>query len=118
MSIFTALEKEEKPVPVFDKAAEITRIVENIKLSSNATSKVMLQTYKNNFTAIWKNLRITPQEIFDAFGTDARELFIAASGIASVINAIKPNTITEPVPYEYTINEDGTVKIGEKKNAE
>jgi hypothetical protein len=52
-----------------------------------------------------------PQEVFDAFGTGAGDLFTAATAYAALVLAYEGITVPSPVPTGATIvvNSDGTV---------
>ena len=103
--------------PAFDKDLALKLLKRQLTANVNQLFIQMKGTYLNGFNTVWKHPKLTPQEIFDAFGTDARDLVVSSYGVAQALNAIVPNTITEIPPYEYTINDDGTVTVGEKKLA-
>lgn len=76
----------------------------------------LVYDFKSNFDQVWNNpLGLTPQQVFDSFDTSAAQLFLIASSIQTAINTIVPNTATQTPPYNYTINQDGTVTVGAHK---
>lgn len=85
------------------------------------TSNHVLNNYKVNFNMlydmIWKS-NIHPQDFFDVLGSKAVGVFQAAQKVVKHIMEIDP-TYTPPAPvYEYTINVDGTVTVGDKIEVE
>lgn len=67
-----------------------------------------------SFEAVWNNAELTPQEVFDSYGTDSLQLFMIAGATQAMLNAIVPGSSTQVPPYHYTIHQDGTVTVGEK----
>lgn len=43
------------------------------------------------FNLIWKNKNVTPEQMFEKYGTDAAELFRVSSAIQDILIAVKPN---------------------------
>lgn len=63
---------------------------------------------------VWNNPQeLTPQEVFDALGTNSGELFALSTLLVNTVNAAKPGTLVDEHPYNYTINPDGTVTVGD-----
>lgn len=95
---------------------DIDYLAETIKeiVNTNAVSLNMLErAHRRNFNAIWFNDRFSPQEIIDSFGTDVKDLFIASKATQDYIKAFNPEYEYLIPPRAFTINEDGTVTIGE-----
>lgn len=67
-----------------------------------------------SFNDFWNNELVTPQEHCDALWNSAYELFQTSALTAEYLTKLNPDFIIPPVPYEYTINQDWTVTIGEK----
>lgn len=71
------------------------------------------------FNRIWKGSGVigqsslTPQQSLDAFGTDAASLFQLFALVQNLLNTAVPNTMNLVPPFQYTINDDGTVVVGE-----
>src|SRR4051812_45422786 len=57
-------------------AIEINQKIANeIRDSVRCTLAIMLTAYQQNMKRIWRNPSATPQQVLDALGTDAAELF-------------------------------------------
>ena len=84
-----------------------------IQKASSFLFRQMANTYANIYTDVWVNPDLTPQEVFDSLGTSGAELLALADVLSSTVNGVVPGTIETGYPYEYTINEDGTVTIGD-----
>lgn len=63
------------------------------------------------FTSFWSNPELTPQEVSDAFGADAAQLFILMGKAQTFINDVKPSAFIQIPPKAFVINQDGTVTI-------
>jgi hypothetical protein len=88
---------------------EITRM--RIQGSVNQLYSQMVKNLRENMALVWQNKDgLTPQEVFDAFGTDAVELLRLSSIVKNAINAATPGTIPD-LTATITPNEDGTVSI-------
>jgi hypothetical protein len=85
-------------------------IKESLRFLNGAKRKHM-----SAFRKFWYNPNATPQEICDKFGTNAKEVFIASKATEDYIKILDETYKAPEVPYEFTINADGTVTIGEKK---
>ena len=64
------------------------------------------------FKTLWQHPILTPQQAFDAFGTDAVELFVIADAVAALLNSVVPNSCDLTPPVAVTRNNDGTVTLG------
>lgn len=97
-------------------APELTKDEKLIALKrSIAGSKLLVEQLKNMhlsaFNRVWNNPDHTPQEIMDAYGTDAAKLFHDSAAtqtfLSEVVDGYEPLT----PPRDYTINQDGSVTI-------
>jgi hypothetical protein len=70
--------------------------------------------FEKSFDDFWNNAIVTPQEHCDALGNQAIQFFQIAALTIEYINTIDPSWIPPTVPYNFTINQDGTVTIGNK----
>lgn len=62
---------------------------------------------------VWNNPNVTPSQIFNELGTEGSKLFSLSSALVNLANTANPGQpITLNIPYEYTINEDGSVTAG------
>ena len=90
------------------------RTAMQIAKKSYETYAALIGTYKDLQQKVWNNPSgLTPQEVFDSLGTNAGELFTLSALLVQTVNSVKPNTLNPAQPYEYTINEDGTVTVGD-----
>jgi hypothetical protein len=65
-------------------------------------------------TNIWSNPDgLTPQEAFDAFGTDGYQLLKASMAAINMLNAIVPGTADASLPDGHTVqvNADGSITV-------
>jgi hypothetical protein len=80
-------------------------------------SQDVLDNYKYNyqrlFNMIW-NTSVHPQDFFDVLDTQAVSIFQTAQEVVTHIMKLEPSYTPPAAPYEYTINQDGTVTVGEK----
>lgn len=100
-------------VPEKTKAEKITDIVREIDKTSYETIENAKVGYKAAYDLLWHNSEITPQEICDAFGNEAYKLFENAMKWISLIQEFDATWVYPPAPNLFTINQDGTVTIGE-----
>jgi len=77
-----------------------------------------ISAYTVSFNDFWNNPTVSPQEQCDALGTGALAFFQISSITQDYIKALKPDWVAPVVPYEFTINEDGSVVIGDKIEVE
>lgn len=90
------------------------RVSRRIKQRSTETLFGLIGTYEELKNAVWNNPQgLTPQQVFDSLGTDASQLFSLSTVLVQTVNTVQPNTLVDSHPYNYTINEDGTVTVGE-----
>jgi hypothetical protein len=84
---------------------------------ARTTAIVMLASMlKNSFLLLWDSRDVTPQQIVDKFGINAGTIFANHAACVTFLlsldaNALHPSEYTPP--YKFTINEDGTVTIGD-----
>jgi len=108
MSIITIANENETQQDI--AAGVKDRIVAN----STGMFRRMKQEHARIFNLLWNNPKATPQEILDQYGTDAAELFSFSLQIQTMAKAIDPGYVPLVSPYEYTINRDGTITVGDK----
>jgi hypothetical protein len=87
-------------------------IARHVNAINDAATKLFVQ-YRDGYAALywmlWSNPQCTPQEILDALGTSAVDLFIASSKAATHLHDIDPGYVPPQTPWTFTINADGTV---------
>lgn len=92
----------------------INELVDTIIQTNISGLNRLIRNHERNFKLIWNHPEITPQEIFDKFGESAIQLFQASAATQQYIQAVKPDYEPLVPPYNFEINEDGTVTVGEK----
>lgn len=78
---------------------KVTRVVDAANLQLYRSYNVAMDT-------VWRNPDgLTPQQVLDAFGTDAAELFTFAATARNTVNTATPGTIgDDPDAAKYTIS--------------
>lgn len=74
----------------------------------------MVDSFNRGAIMFWKNPQgLTPDEIAEALGTNAQEVFSLHYKLGQLIGSVKPEAIAEGVSIigEFVYNEDGTVNI-------
>ena len=67
----------------------------------------------SSFTRFWSDSSTaTPQQICDAFGTDAALLVQVFAASRDLVNMISPGTISLLGPSTLILNQDGSVTVG------
>lgn len=93
----------------------------NIKNQALTIYKEMVNAFNSGSKYFWQNPNgLSPSEISQALGTEAREIFELHYALGQLINNIKPEAIVEgwSVIGQFTMNEDGTVTIIEPTTTE
>jgi hypothetical protein len=111
------LDGPKQPNPTTEQKQQF--VVNRVKrLSSNMLKNVKKQ-HQEIMQMIWRNPQgLTPQQVMDGFGAEAHELFELSNQLLTMLGNVKsddPYLSEAAAPYEYTINQDGTVTIGDKK---
>jgi len=80
---------------------------------ARATYLSLVSAFNDGAKDFWQNPRATPQEIADALGTDARELFELHAKIGAMISGINPADIQpgKSVVGKFLFKPDGRVEI-------
>ena len=86
----------------------------------------MIEMQQSGIRAMWQNKTLTPQQVCDAYGSEAASLFtfhgILTDALVGMQTAERALQATEETPVDYgllwpaktwTVNNDGTVTIGE-----
>lgn len=90
---------------------------EEISLSLKTQAKNvynnMLNTYSRGLRLFWNNPNATPQQISNALGTDAKELFELHYKLGQLISSVDPLVVASvsSIVGQFIMNEDGTVTI-------
>jgi hypothetical protein len=71
---------------------------------------------KASFDLLWSGKTIEQcQAVLDLFGTSAMDLFIYHSAWQTFLATVDPTYLPLEPPFNFTINEDGTVTLSEKE---
>jgi len=88
---------------------------EVLKVSTRMYNKMERQ-HQQLWDLIWENSSgLTPQEVLDEYGTDAKDFFIISESIQTLLVQVRPTYTVLETPNLYVINEDGTITVGELK---
>lgn len=79
---------------------------------STHTLEGITSDHKIVFDMLWNDE--DPQILLDAMGNEAYKLFVVSHATQEFIKSIDENYARLNPPYEFTINEDGTVTLGDK----
>ena len=72
----------------------------------------MKTQYEQLFNQLWHNPQgLTPQQVFDSFGTESVEFFTLGLGLYQFMNTLVPGTIELDAPYPYEIQPDGSIVV-------
>lgn len=83
-----------------------------IELKMRALYDNMLATFTEIFTTVWANPNLTPQQVMDAMGDRAAQMFAMAQLCVATLNGAVPNSVDGTPPLPFTVNNDGTVTVG------
>ena len=79
------------------------------------TYQGLIESYASIRQMVWDNPQgLTPQEVLDALGTSGAELFQLSGLLVNTVNTAQPDTLSGDQPYEFTVNPDGSVVVGDK----
>ena len=83
-----------------------------VKITKNTFDKIKI-SYSQGVQTFWNNPKATPQEIAEALGTNASEVFSLHYNLGALIATIDPSFLenTASLIGNFTQNEDGTVTI-------
>jgi hypothetical protein len=105
------LERPQSQEKTIEEKKAIQKVV--IKAGIQRSFDSILKNFDENFKLVWQNRQLTPQQVFDAFGVEAVQLFQLAGAIQQMMNTLKPGCLPQTPPKPFTINEDGTVTVSE-----
>lgn len=84
-----------------------------IKQSATKAYQHLVDSWKECYNLLWNNpYGLTPQEVLDAFGTEAVQAFLLSANTGEFINQLGAG-VRNAVPegYTYTANPDGTITL-------
>lgn len=94
-------------------APTVNDVVNQIKSGNMQIYRFLKMQHTQSFNNVWNNPTYTPQEIVDAFGTDAATLFTLSWQIQQILQAADPGYVMLIPPVPVVINPDGTVTLGQ-----
>jgi hypothetical protein len=98
-------------IPEETRDEKLRNLMRGIASSKNVIQHLDGQ-HRGAFNQIWNNEEFTPQEIMDAYGTNAAKLFIDSSATQNFLAVVLEGYVPLVPPQPFTINQDGTVTIG------
>jgi uncharacterized protein YaiL (DUF2058 family) len=75
--------------------------------------KMMKMTIASVYNDVWNSTDLTPQEIVEAWGTDAQALFTLSYELQQIIAQADPSYVILNAPNAVTFPGDGSAVIGE-----
>lgn len=97
-----------------NKAQTLAIEVARQKGNANALYRQIVSFFSQSANFVWNNKDYTPQEIFNAYGTDSAELVKLSAAAIALITAVSGNGPTlPPQGFSLTINQDGTVTVNQ-----
>jgi len=92
---------------------ETDRVAKEVAHRVDQLYNTIVSEIDNISALVWRNGLVAPADIFAKLGTDGYKLFAYSAALVQVANTANPsNPITITIPYEYTINPDGSVTVG------
>ena len=95
------------------KTVSVEDIVNKIKQGNTSIYRIVEAVIRNNFHFIWENRDFTPKQIIDAFGTDAKDLFILSGTLQALLKQVNPDYVEQVPTKEFTIEADGKITVAE-----
>jgi hypothetical protein len=91
-----------------------TRVANQLVNMTVRSYQQMVDTFNRGSIMFWQNPQgLTPDEIAEALGTNAQEVFQLHYKLGQLIGGVKPEAIAEGlgVVGQFTYNEDGSVNV-------
>lgn len=88
-------------------------VADQIRYRARSTFKAITDAFNDGARLFWNNPKATPEEIAEALGGDAKEIFELHAKLGALVSDVKPSAITTglSVVGKFSINEDGTVTV-------
>lgn len=88
-------------------------VAERIKQQARQTFQQLTMAFNQGARAFWKNNDATPEQIAEALGTNAVEVFQLHGKIGALLASVRPAAIAPGLAMvgTFTYNDDGTVTI-------
>ena len=90
----------------------LARKVARIRTRNTQLFQQIIQAVTANMAEVWNDEAITPQQVFDALGTDGGPLVEASSTLCDLINQFAPGTLPTSAPRSLTPGSDGHITVG------
>jgi len=89
------------------------RIANRLRNQTRLIFNTISQAFNDGSETFWNNPNASPQEIAEALGADAKEIFELHYKLGQLIGSVKPDSISQGLNLigNFTMNEDGTVTI-------
>ena len=101
------------PVPMTLEQKQVQQKA-SIKAVINVQYNVLTSSITKLFGMVWSNpAGLTPQQVFDAFGTDCAQLHGLFALFSNALNTAKAGSITLAEPHPVTVNGDGSCTVGQ-----
>lgn len=100
--------------PTVDIVPPATRVANQLVNMTVRSYQQMVDSFNRGAIMFWQNPQgLTPDEIAEALGTNAQEVFSLHYKLGQLIGSVKPEAIAEGVSIvgEFAYNEDGSVTI-------
>lgn len=81
--------------------------------NSDSAMQMLKNSVISSFNLVWFSEDATPQEMFDAFGTKARDLFNISYQAQLFLKAVDDSWEMLVPPKPYTINDNGSVTVND-----
>lgn len=103
-----------------DPVAPAQRIATRIINQTGRSAEQLIRQWERSFDALYNNPQATPEEILEAMGTDAAEVFELSAAMVGMMTAILPGKLDEEwariqakiaAKPATTAHEDGTVTV-------
>lgn len=93
--------------------SEAQKIATKLKQDAYSNFQRLVSSYENGLYMFWRHPRATPQEIAEALGTSAVEVFTLHAITRQIILTAKPDQVLSSVDDfgTYQVNADGSLTI-------
>ena len=98
--------------PTLTHEQQVVQEIAELKNIGSSLNRTILIYHTQMFDSIWTNSIASPQEVMDAFGVNAISLFVLSSQLQTTLLSIDDTYVPLVPPFEFVINADGTVTIG------
>lgn len=98
-------------VPSADSLKVLT--AKQIRNKFNFALNTIITEFNSVMNLVWDNKSLTPQQVCDAFGQQASQLFILATTTKNFIQEVSPQNVSKLLlpKKQVSFNEDGTVVV-------